>query len=53
LWKGDPLGAALRPGDMVVVPDKALGPNSRWKTVLQTAQTVSSIATSAAIAAKF
>jgi polysaccharide biosynthesis/export protein len=53
LWKGDPLSAALRPGDMVVVPEKALGPNSRWKTVLQTAQTFSSIATSAAIAVKF
>ena len=53
LWLGDPLGEALRPGDMVVVPEKALGPNSRWKTIMQTAQTVSSIATSAAIAVKF
>ena len=53
LWKQPTLAAPLRPGDTVVVPEKALGPNSRWKTVLQTAQTVSSIATSAAIAARF
>lgn len=52
-WGGNPLSAVLRPGDMVVVPEKALSPNRRWNTVLQTALTVSSIATSAAIAAKF
>jgi polysaccharide export outer membrane protein len=52
-WGGNPLSAALRPGDMVVVPEKALSPNRRWNTVLQTALTISSIATSAAIAAKF
>jgi len=52
-WGGNPLSAILRPGDMVVVPEKALSPNRRWNTVLQTALTVSSIATSAAIAAKF
>ena len=52
-WGGNPLSAVLRPGDIVVVPEKALGPNSRWRTVMQTAQTASSIAMSAAIAAKF
>jgi protein involved in polysaccharide export with SLBB domain len=50
-WGGG--GGALRPGDMVVVPEKALGPNTRWRTAIQSLQTVSSIATSAAIAAKF
>ena len=53
LFTGDPLGAALRPGDMVVVPEKATGQNSKWKTLMQTATTISSIGTSAAIAAKF
>lgn len=52
-WGGNPLSGVLGPGDMVVVPEKALSPNSRWKTIMQTALTVSSIATSAAIAAKF
>ncbi len=53
LWKQPTLVVPLRPGDTVVVPERALGPNSKWKTVLQTATTVSSIATSAAIAARF
>ena len=53
LFTGDPLGAALRPGDMVVVPEKATGQNPKWKALMQTVTTVSSIGTSAAIAAKF
>jgi polysaccharide biosynthesis/export protein len=53
LLTGSPLGAALRPGDMVVVPEKATGQNTKWKAIMQTATTVSSMATSAAIAAKF
>jgi hypothetical protein len=38
---------------MVVVPEKATGQNQKWKTIMQTATTVSAIGTSAAIAAKF
>jgi len=53
LFAGSALGAALRPGDMVVVPEKATGQNQKWKTLIQTATTISSIGTSAAIAAKF
>jgi polysaccharide biosynthesis/export protein len=53
LFAGSALGAALRPGDMVVVPEKATGQNPKWKTLMQTATTISSIGTSAAIAAKF
>jgi protein involved in polysaccharide export with SLBB domain len=44
-WLGDPLSASLRPGDTVVVPEKALkvgGPN--WTTVIQAAQLASSVA---------
>jgi len=52
-FSGSPLSVALRPGDMVVVPEKAVGQNQRWKSILQAATTVSSIGTSAAIAAKF
>ena len=52
-FKGNPLNTALRPGDMVVVPEKAVGQNQKWKTIMQTATTISSIGTSAAIAAKF
>jgi protein involved in polysaccharide export with SLBB domain len=53
LFTGSALGAALRPGDMVVVPEKATGQNQKWKTLMQTATTVSAIGTSAAIAARF
>ncbi len=44
-WAGDPLGAALKPGDTVIVPEKAPkvgGPN--WVTIMQAAQMASSIA---------
>jgi polysaccharide biosynthesis/export protein len=52
-FSGNPLAASLHPGDMVVVPEKAAGQNQKWKTLVQTATTISSIGTSAAIAAKF
>jgi hypothetical protein len=38
---------------MVVVPEKVAGANQKWKTIMQTATAISSIGTSAAIAAKF
>jgi len=45
LWAGDPLSASLRPGDTVVVPEKALNIGNRnWTALLQTAQVASSIA---------
>lgn len=46
-WGGDPLSATLRPGDTVVVPEKALNiGNKNWTALLQTAQIASSIALS-------
>jgi protein involved in polysaccharide export with SLBB domain len=44
-WQGDPLSASLRPGDTVVVPEKAPkigGPN--WTTVIQAGQLAASLA---------
>jgi protein involved in polysaccharide export with SLBB domain len=44
-WSGDPLSASLRPGDTIVVPEKAPkvgGPN--FTTVLQIAQLATSVA---------
>lgn len=44
-FAGDPLDAALRPGDTVVVPEKALNVGNRnWTALLQTAQIASSLA---------
>lgn len=44
-WAGNPLGASLRPGDTVVVPEKAPKIGGRnWATVMQAAQMASSVA---------
>jgi protein involved in polysaccharide export with SLBB domain len=54
LWlTGDSLGVALQPGDMVVAPEKALGGPPVWKTLLSTAQILSSLATSAILIATY
>jgi polysaccharide biosynthesis/export protein len=50
---GDSLGVSLQPGDMVVVPEKALGGPPIWKTIFQNAQVLSSITTSAILAAAY
>ena len=50
---GDGLNAALQPGDMVVVPEKALGGPPIWKSLFQNAQILSSIATSVILAAHY
>ena len=44
-WAGNPLSAALRPGDMVVVPEKTpkIG-GMNWTAIMQTAQVASSVA---------
>ncbi len=44
-WAGDPMSAELRPGDMVVVPEKTpkIG-GTNWATVMQTAQVAASVA---------
>ena len=44
-WAGDPLSAALRPGDSIVVPEKTpkIG-GTNWALVMQTAQVASSVA---------
>jgi len=48
-WSGDPMNAVLRPGDQVVVPEKALNVGNRnWTAILQIAQIASSAAVTAA-----
>ena len=49
-WSGDPMNAVLRPGDQVVVPEKALTVGNRnWTAILQIAQ----IASAAAVTASY
>jgi polysaccharide export outer membrane protein len=44
-WAGDPLHAALKPGDSIVVPEKAPKIGTRnWTTALQAAQIATSVA---------
>lgn len=45
LWSGDPMNAVLKPGDSIVVPEKAPKIGTRnWTTVLQAAQVAASVA---------
>jgi polysaccharide export outer membrane protein len=50
---GDGLNVPLQPGDTVVVPEKAFGGPPIWKTLFQNAQILSSITTSAILAAHY
>ncbi len=52
-FKGSVLNTKLRPGDILVVPEKALGGSSAWKTTLETASLVANLAVAAAVAAHF
>jgi len=53
LWSGNSLNAVLRPGDTVVVPEKAIGGGVQWSTVFLAAQVASSIASTIFIAAHY
>lgn len=50
---GEGLNVSLQPGDTVVVPEKALGGPPIWKTIFANAQILSSITTSAILAAAY
>jgi protein involved in polysaccharide export with SLBB domain len=49
-WHEDVLSTRLNPGDVVVVPQKIVGGSVFWKNMLATAQVLSSIAFTAALA---
>jgi len=53
LWSGSSLSASLRPGDTVVVPEKAIGGGIQWQSVFLAAQVASSIASTVFIAARY
>ena len=48
-FTGDVLSAELRPGDVVFVPEKALGGPPLWKNTLQAAQLASTVAIVASV----
>jgi protein involved in polysaccharide export with SLBB domain len=53
LFSGGALEAALQPGDMVVVPDKAFGGGITWRNTLQVAQLVSAVGIAVQVARTF
>jgi protein involved in polysaccharide export with SLBB domain len=53
LFGGGVETAELRPGDMVVVPEKAFSANSRWKNIVQGSQVLSAVATAIIIAKNY
>jgi protein involved in polysaccharide export with SLBB domain len=52
-FKGNVLSTKLHPGDVLVVPEKALGGSTAWKSALETAQLVANLAVAAAVAVHF
>jgi protein involved in polysaccharide export with SLBB domain len=53
LWKGVSLNATLEPGDVVVVPEKALGGGVQWQSTLLIAQASAAIASAVIIAVHY
>jgi len=53
MWSGGVLATEVRPGDMLVVPEKAYSGTSRWKNTLQVAQLVSAAGIAVQVAKGF
>ena len=53
LFQGGAEKAELRPGDMVVVPEKAFAGTTKWKNILQTSQLLQAVAFSIQLGRSF
>jgi protein involved in polysaccharide export with SLBB domain len=53
MFRGGVESAELRPGDMVVVPEKAFSANTRWKNTLQVAQLATAVGIAVQVARSF
>jgi protein involved in polysaccharide export with SLBB domain len=53
LFTGGALDAEVRPGDMVVVPNKAFGGGAKWKQLLQVSELVSAVGIAVQVARGF
>lgn len=53
LFSGGALDSPMQPGDMIVVPNKALGGGFKWKETLQVAQLVSAVGIAVQVARGF
>jgi protein involved in polysaccharide export with SLBB domain len=53
LFSGGALEAAMQPGDMIMVPNRALGGGFKWRETLQVAQLVSAVGIAVQVARGF
>jgi hypothetical protein len=53
LFTGGALDVEVRPGDMVIVPEKALSGTDKWKTILQASQLTYAIGVGIQVAKSF
>ncbi len=53
IFTGGALDSAMQPGDMIVVPSKALGGGFKWRETLEIAQVVSAIGIAVQVARGF
>ena len=53
LFSGGALDASMQPGDMIVVPNKAVGGGFKWRETLQVAQLVSAVGIAVQVARGF
>jgi protein involved in polysaccharide export with SLBB domain len=53
MFNGGVESAELRPGDMVVVPEKAFSANTRWKTILEGSQVAYAVGIAIQVARSF
>jgi polysaccharide export outer membrane protein len=53
LFNGGALDAEVRPGDMVVVPEKALSGTSKWRQVLEASQLASAVGVAISLSGGF
>jgi hypothetical protein len=43
----------MRPGDSIIVPEKVIGGSQAWRNIISTAQIMSSVALTGAVAGAF
>ena len=43
----------MRPGDSIIVPEKVIGGSKNWQAIISSAQLISSMALSAAVATTY
>jgi protein involved in polysaccharide export with SLBB domain len=53
LFSGGVLATEVRPGDMLVIPEKAISGTTRWRQALETAQLVSAVGIAVQVARAF